>query len=399
MKLTLNTVERRISIILAMLLTCRMLGSFLLLPVFTIAVRDVPGVNSSVQAGVALGIYGLTQAVMQIPFGLASDRWGRKPIIVAGLLLFITGSILCALGINIYWIVIGRAIQGSGAISAVVTAWLSDCIRDEVHSTAMAIVGGFIGLAFALSMLLSPMLAGWLGLSGVFWTITWLGFAGLALALWVTPAVQLRLEPNRTEARYIYRVLVHYGLLKINSGVFFLHLIEAMLFIVLPESLTEISSLNESTIWKFYFPTITISLVLMLPIVLLTEKKSCHYNILKVMVVTLMITCSLLYWASKNICSTVILITIFFVALNVLETLQPTLVSRAIPTKFKGLALGFYNAFQSVGFFIGSVLGGWLTSFYENRVIFFTMFLMTTLWLSSSWALRALKNALYKSLD
>src|SRR5690606_28544246 len=179
--------ERRASAALAGPFACRMLGLLLLLPVFAVAARDLPGGDDPARVGLALGMYGLTQAFMQIPFGLASDRWGRRPVVLAGLALFVAGSVVCALAGDVFWITVGRAIQGSGAISAAVTAWLADATRDEVRTRAMAMVGGSIGLAFAASLVLAPVLVGWGGLPGLFWTIACLGLACIAVACWVVP--------------------------------------------------------------------------------------------------------------------------------------------------------------------------------------------------------------------
>src|SRR6185437_2430015 len=183
-RLALTSIERRASVALASLFACRMLGLFLLLTVFAVAARGLPGGDSPARVGLALGMYGQTQAFMQIPFGLASDRWGRRPVVVTGLLLFIAGSVVCARAPDVFWITIGRAIQGSGAISAAITAWLADATRDEVRARAMAMVGGSIGLSFAVSLIASPLLVGEWGLRGLFWVIAALGVASLALARW-----------------------------------------------------------------------------------------------------------------------------------------------------------------------------------------------------------------------
>ena len=178
----MTSFERRASLSLAALFMCRMLGLFLLLPVFAVAAKALPGGNDPARVGLALGMYGLTQAFMQIPFGLASDRWGRRPVVVMGLVLFVIGSVVCATSDDLFWITIGRAIQGSGAISAAVTAWLADATRDEVRTKAMAMIGASIGLTFAVSLVLAPVLVGWGGLTGLFWTIAALGVASLGVA-------------------------------------------------------------------------------------------------------------------------------------------------------------------------------------------------------------------------
>lgn len=172
---------------MAGLFAARMLGLFLLLPVFAVAAQGLAGGDDPARVGLALGMYGLTQAFMQIPFGLASDRWGRRPVVLFGLMLFVLGSVVCALSTDIYWVTLGRAIQGSGAISAAVTAWLADVTRPEVRTRAMAMVGGSIGLSFALALVLAPLIVGSAGLAGLFWTIALLGVVCIAVARFIIP--------------------------------------------------------------------------------------------------------------------------------------------------------------------------------------------------------------------
>src|SRR5690554_5491084 len=232
-KLSLNPSERRASVCLAGLFAARMLGLFLLLPVFAVAAQSLEGGIDPVQVGLALGMYGLTQAVMQIPFGMASDRVGRRPVVLFGLVLFIVGSVICALSESLFWVTIGRAVQGSGAISAAITAWLADSTRPEVRTRAMAMVGASIGLSFAVSLVLAPVLVGWGGLQGLFWVIAGLGGVAFAVAAWVVPVV-----PRDTHAPAqtgtALEVLGHGGLIRLNIGVFSLHLTQVALFVVVP---------------------------------------------------------------------------------------------------------------------------------------------------------------------
>lgn len=386
MKLKLTSAERRASATLAGLLACRMLGLFLLLPVFAVAARGLPGGDNPTRIGLALGIYGLTQAFMQIPFGLASDRWGRRPVVIAGLLLFIAGSVVCAQATDLYWITIGRAIQGAGAISAAVTAWLADCTRDEVRTRAMAIVGSSIGLSFAVSLVLAPMLVGWWGLSGLFWTIACLGFASLIVARWVVPVVPpLSVRPSAVRARHI---LTHGDLLRLDFGVFSLHLIQVALFIVVPATLLRRGGLDAHELWKVYLPVIVASFILMLPIVLIAEKRRAHRGALRAMIAGLIMVCALLPWASQGFYSLAVALTAFFIAFNVLEALQPSLVSRVAPPGFKGLALGFYNTAQAAGLFTGGALGGWLAAHAGTNTVFAAAAVLAALWLSFSWTMK-----------
>ena len=222
--LSLTPTERRASFALAGLFAARMLGLFLLLPVFAVAALSVSGGDDPARVGLALGMYGLTQACMQIPFGLASDRWGRRPVVLVGLFLFVLGSVICALSNDIFWITIGRAIQGSGAISAAITAWLADATRPEVRTRAMAMVGGSIGLSFALALVAAPLIVGAGGLAGLFWSIALLGVVCLAVARFVVPVVPLAAKP--VQPARAMQVFTHIDLLRLNFGVFCLHLIQ-----------------------------------------------------------------------------------------------------------------------------------------------------------------------------
>ncbi|OZI41568.1 MFS transporter [Bordetella genomosp. 4] len=388
-KLKLTPSERRASVALAGLFACRMLGLFLLLPVFAVAARGLPGGDDPMKVGLALGMYGLTQAFMQIPFGLASDRWGRRPVVIAGLVLFIIGSVVCAQAQDVFWITIGRAIQGAGAISAAVTAWLADATRDEVRTRAMAMVGGSIGLSFAVSLVLSPLLVGWWGLSGLFWTIACLGVASLAVARWVVPVVP------RTDARSMnnagpHAVLAHTDLLRLNFGVFVLHCTQVALFVVVPALLAHTGGLDTQALWKVYLPIIVVSFVLMVPVIFIAERRRAHRGALRAAVAGLIVVCALLPMASQGFYTLALVMTAFFVAFNVLEALQPSLVSRVAPAQYKGLALGFYNTAQAAGLFCGGALGGWLAAHVGTNAVFLGAAGLSVLWLAVTWALKPL---------
>lgn len=388
-KLKLTPSERRASVALAGLFACRMLGLFLLLPVFAVAARGLPGGDDPMKVGLALGMYGLTQAFMQIPFGLASDRWGRRPVVIAGLVLFIIGSIVCAQAQDVFWITIGRAIQGAGAISAAVTAWLADATRDEVRTRAMAMVGGSIGLSFAVSLVLSPLLVGWWGLSGLFWTIACLGVASLAVARWVVPVVP------RTDARSMnnagpHAVLAHTDLLRLNFGVFVLHCTQVALFVVVPALLAHTGGLDAQALWKVYLPIIVVSFILMVPVIFIAERRRAHRGALRAAVAGLIVVCALLPMASQGFYTLALVMTAFFVAFNVLEALQPSLVSRVAPAQYKGLALGFYNTAQAAGLFCGGALGGWLAAHVGTNAVFLGAAGLSVLWLAVTWALKPL---------
>lgn len=388
-KLQLTPSERQASFALAGLFACRMLGLFLLLPVFAVAARGLPGGDDPAKVGLAMGMYGLTQAILQIPFGLASDRWGRRPIVLLGLALFVIGSVLCALSPDVFWITVGRAIQGAGAISAAITAWIADATRDEVRTRAMAMVGGSIGLSFAVSLVVAPLLVGWWGLPGLFWTIACLGLASLAVARWVVPVVPRTGDRGIKTARPA-AVFLHPDLLRLNFGVFCLHLIQVSLFVVVPALLARIGGLDAHDLWKVYLPVILVSFVLMVPVVFVAEKRRAHRGALRGAVIGLILVLALMPWASGGFYPMVILLTGFFIVFNVLEALQPSLVSRVAPREYKGLALGFYNTSQAAGLFCGGALGGWLASHSGSSAVFAATSFLALAWLVVGWAMKPL---------
>ena len=381
--------ERRASAALAGLFACRMLGLFLLLPVFAVAAQSLQGGQNPARVGLALGMYGLTQAFMQIPFGLASDRWGRRPVVIAGLVLYVAGSVLCALSDDLFWVTVGRGIQGAGAISAAVTAWLADVTRAEVRTRAMAMVGGSIGLSFAAALILAPLLVGWGGLAGLFWTIACLGLACMAVAAWVVPVAPRDKPAMPAQPR---AVLSNKDLLRLNAGVFCLHAIQIALFVVMPGLLARLGGFAAADLWKVYLPVIGLSFVLMVPVVFVAEKHRAHRNALRGSVAGLVITCLLFVPASTSFLGLAAALTGFFVAFNVLEALQPSLVSRVAPPDLKGLALGFYNTAQAFGLFAGGAMGGWLASRGTDKV-FLSAALLAALWLAVTWGLRPLPES------
>lgn len=386
--LSLTPIERRASFALAGLFAARMLGLFLLLPVFAVAALGVVGGDDPARVGLALGMYGLTQACMQIPFGLASDRWGRRPVVLAGLLLFVLGSVICALSNDIFWITIGRAIQGSGAISAAITAWLADATRPEVRTRAMAMVGGSIGLSFALALVAAPLIVGAGGLSGLFWSIALLGVVCLAVARFVVPVVPL--APKPAQPARAMQVFTHVDLLRLNFGVFCLHLIQVAMFVVVPPLFIKLGGLSSAELWKVYLPVIFGSFIFMVPMIFVAEKKRAHRAMLRLAVAGLVVVFALLPWASQGFYLLAAGLTAFFVMFNVLEALQPSLVSRVAPPELKGLALGFYNTAQAAGLFLGGSLGGALVVWGGAATVFWAACALSALWLVVTWGLQPL---------
>jgi predicted MFS family arabinose efflux permease len=384
-RLALTPAERRASFSLAGLFAARMLGLFLLLPVFAVAAQSLQGGNYPAKVGLALGMYGLTQAFMQIPFGMASDKFGRRPVVLFGLILFVVGSVICAKSTTIEWVTIGRAIQGAGAISAAVTAWLADATRPEVRTRAMAMVGASIGLSFALSLVLSPLIVGFSGLSGLFWVIAALGVVAIGVTAFVIPVVP-RAEAGMSSARAL-DVLKNGGLFRLNVGVFCLHLTQVALFVVVPPLLLKLGHISTEGLWKVYLPVIFVSFLLMVPIIFVTEKRRSHTQTLRWAVLGLVLVGAGFALTAQAWWPLLICLTLFFVFFNVLEALQPSLVSRAAPPHLKGLALGLYNTAQAFGLFFGGVLGGWVSQHQGVQAVFWGLTAVSAVWLIATWGL------------
>ena len=377
-RLKLTSTERRASIMLALLFASRMLGLFLLTPVFAVAAQAIPGGNDAARVGFALGAYGLTQAFMQIPLGMASDRYGRRKVIVAGMVLFVVGGVICALAENVNWIIAGRIIQGLGAISAAITAWVADATRPEVRTRAMAMVGASIGLSFAASLVLSPMIVGAFGLSGLFWAISLLGFVCLLIGAFLVPAVPRGDKPIvQAKARDVLR---HTDLLRLNFGVFCLHFVLMAIFIVAPGMLSRLGGYDSANLWEVYLPVILLSFVLMVPAVFYTETRKAHKIALEIAVACLAAVLALMPLASHHFLTLVAMFVGFFIAFNILEALQPSLVSRVAPPDFKGLALGFYNTAQSLGVFAGAAIGGAMAAHGNETRVFLVSAALVFVW-------------------
>jgi MFS family permease len=351
--------ERRAGSVLAAIFGLRMLGLFLVLPVFTVLARDLPGGDDVMLVGLALGAYGLTQAFLQIPFGMASDRWGRKPVIVAGLLLFAAGSFIAAAAPDIHIMIFGRVLQGAGAISAAVTALAADLTREQHRTKVMAMIGASIGLVFALSLVIAPPLAAALGLSGLFVLIGVLALLAIVLLFSAVPQVLTFETPARPPFSV---VLFDARLARMNFGVFALHMMQTALWVVVPPALVA-AGLTAGEHWKIYLPAVLLSFAVMVPAIIAAERKGKMRPIYAGAVALLVVVQAGLALFGAGVWSTGLWLLLFFVAFNILEALQPSLISRLAPPAAKGAALGIYNTTQSLGLFLGGVLGGMLVKY------------------------------------
>lgn len=373
--------EIRASASLASIFALRMLGLFLILPVFSVHAKSLPGGNDVTLVGLALGIYGLTQAFGQIPYGIASDRYGRKRVIVIGLILFALGSFIAAGANDIVWVIVGRAIQGAGAISAAVTAFIADSTREQHRTKAMAMVGGSIGLTFAASMVLSPLLYRAVGMGGIFALTGILSVLAIFVVLYAVPAAPA-LPPGRASFR---EVLANVELMRLNYGVFALHVTQMAMFVVMPSALIRFGHVPLEQHWKIYLPVVLISFILMLPPIFVSEKHGKSKQVF-VGAISLLLLVQAGMWLTMSQGHAhwmwlIGLLLAFFIAFNILEASQPSLVSRIAPPSAKGAALGVYNTLQALGLFCGGALGGWLTQHEGAPSVFILGAGLTIVWL------------------
>ena len=374
----MSSLEVRASASLASIFALRMLGLFLILPVFAVHARGIPGGNDPAMVGLALGIYGLTQGVLQIPFGAASDRWGRKPVIVAGLLLFAAGSFIAAFAHDIYWTIVGRAIQGAGAISAAVTAFIADATREEHRTKAMAMVGASIGLTFALSLVGAPPIYAAIGMGGLFALTGVLAIAAIGVVLWVVPAAPARIHHDDPASSM--SVVLDPQLLRLNFGIFALHTVQMAMFVVVPVLLVERAQLPLPNHWWVYLPVVLVSFGLMMPPIIAAERRSRMRRLfLGAIGLLLAVQVGLVAWA-PSLAWIAGWLLLFFVGFNILEASLPSLVSRVAPSSAKGLALGIYNTTQAVGLFAGGALGGVVAARWGAQGVFACAAVIMALW-------------------
>ena len=375
----MTPVERRASASLASIFALRMLGLFLVLPVFALEARKYPGGDDPALLGLAMGIYGLTQGVLQLPYGMASDRFGRKRVIVLGLLVFALGSFWAAAAADLQGLLIGRSLQGAGAVSAAVTALLADLTRDEVRTKAMALVGASIGLMFAVSLVLAPALAARVGLSGLFAITGTLALLGIGVVVWGAPP-----EPTRhadAPRGRLLDVLRHGGLMRLNVGVFVLHAVQLAMWVAVPALLVQ-AGLPKAEHWQVYLPAVLGSFVLMGGMFALERRGHLKKVFLTAILLIALVQVGLLIVASgtPHLLALAALLFAFFCGFNVLEATQPSLVSRLAPPQVRGAAMGLYNTLQSLGFFVGGWAGGGLLKSWGSQALFLSCAVAMLLW-------------------
>jgi MFS family permease len=385
----MTALELRSSFSLASIFALRMLGLFLILPVFAIEATRYPGGDDAAMVGLTMGIYGLTQAMLQFLYGLASDRFGRKKVIVFGLLVFAAGSLMAAWAPTLTWLAIGRAVQGAGAVSAAVTALLADQTRDEVRTKSMAMVGASIGLMFAVSLIAAPVLAGWIGLVGIFSLTGVLALLGAVGTIWWVPAEPLK-HKNMPKGR-VADVLRSPALFRLNFGVFVLHAVQLAMWLALPAMLVQ-AGLSRDHHWQVYLPAVLGSFVVMGGSLFQLEKRGYLRAVFLTSIgLTALVLAAL--WSQVDAAPSVALLGgllfVFFYGFNVLEASQPSIVSRLAPPQSRGAAIGVYNTLQSLGFFAGGMGGGWLVKHLGASGLYAVCAGLMLLWLLVAWPMQA----------
>jgi len=389
----LNSIEKKAAFSLAAVFGLRMLGLFMILPVFAIYGEQLAG-YSPMWIGLAIGAYGLTQAMLQIPMGILSDKYGRKPIILIGLLIFLLGSVVAAMSDTIYGVVFGRALQGTGAIASAILALAADLSREEQRPKVMATIGMFIGLSFTIAMVIGPIVAKAFGLSGLFWFIAVLTIFAMLLIQFMVPHSVNKAPKGDSVAlpAQLKRLIRHPQLSRLNFGVFTLHMAMTACFITLPKQFVA-SGLMLEDHWQLYLPTLIGSFFFMVPFMIYAIKKQKEKQMLSASVLLLTLALFLLWYLPMSFTTLVVLVIMFFTAFNYLEASMPSILSRIAPAGVKGSVMGIYSSSQFLGAFTGGVLGGFIASDFGEQAIFLVMATISAVWLLVTLSMKPLKKS------
>ncbi len=384
----MNPTELRAALGLALVFALRLLGLFMVLPVFALYARDLADVTTT-RLGLALGVYGLTQALLQAPMGLLSDRLGRKPVIAAGMGVFVLGSVIAGAARDVDWVIIGRALQGAGAVGAATSALLADMTRDSQRTKAMALLGISIGLTFLLALVLGPLLQGSLGVPGMFYLSAGLGLVCLPLLyVWVPPAPLL---PTRLEGDVwadVRAVLSDPALLRLDAGIFIQHALLTALFVAVPIALHDTAGVEQAAHWKVYLPVLLVSLGGTIPLYLLGENWNRPQLALGTAIGLLALSQLGLFVFHSDVWGVGAMLVLFFAGFNLLEAMLPSLVSKAAPMQRRGTALGIFSSLQFLGIFCGGLLGGALLGHFGVQGIFAAGAALTLFWLGLAFLRR-----------
>jgi MFS family permease len=382
----MSAAELRAGASLAAVFGLRMLGLFLILPVFAVHAQHLSGGDNLTLVGIALGAYGLAQAMLQIPYGMASDRWGRKPLLVTGLLLFAAGSFLAASAHDIWMAIAGRGLQGAGAISAVVMALAADLTREQHRVKVMAMVGATIGFSFALSLVAAPALYHVIGMGGLFALTGVLAFVAIGVVVGLVPTAPKR-PPAAGGPGGLRLALRDAQLLRLNLGIFVLHMIQMAMFVVVPPLLVQ-AGMPLAAHWKVYLPVVLASFVLMVLQVWHADRRNAGRGVMLVAVAVLAAAEVGFSQAGARVVPLAFLLLAFFAAFNVLEALIPSLVSRIAPAHARGTAIGVYNTTQTLGLFCGGLAGGWIAQRFGPAAVFGVCAALALGWLAVAAGMR-----------
>ena len=364
----------------------------MIVPVFSIYAKELDGYSASL-AGVAIGIYGLTQAVFQIPLGMLSDKIGRKPVILAGLLVFMLGSIIAAYSDSLTGVIIGRAIQGAGAIASAVMALAADLTREENRIKIMAIIGVSIGISFSIAMVVGPIIHGWFSLSGIFWTTALLALTAIMIVIFLvpTPATHRFHRDTEIEPKWFRHAVRDTQLLRVDYGIFSLHLIFMAMLVVIPQMLSREGEMDVHHHWQIYLPVLVFSMLAIIPFIIVAEKKRKLKQVLTGAVIVLCLSQVGLYFLPQTLANLVFMLLLFFAAFNLLEAMLPSLVAKLAPAEHKGTAMGVYSTSQFLGIFAGASVGGWLLNHYGELSIFVFTAVVSLSWLGFTLTMRSPK--------
>lgn len=367
---------------LAAVFSVRLLGLFMIYPVFEAYAGGLSGANPYL-IGEALGIYGLTQGLLQIPFGLLSDRVGRKIMIVAGLVLFALGSAIAATSTSIGGVIVGRALQGAGAIGSVILALVADLTAEENRTKAMAMVGISIGASFMIALVAGPIAASFIGVPGIFWLMVALALIGIAITALAVPSPRRLVVHRDAEAvpALIGAVLRNGELLRLDIGIFTLHAMLTASFLVVPVLLREALGVSERGDWRVYLPVLLVSIVVMVPTIVAAEKYRRMKGVFVGAVAALTVSQAMLYAGGGNGVILIVALTVFFSAFNVMEASLPSLITKVAPPDAKGTAMGVYSSLQFLGIFAGGALGGWASQHGGSAAVFAVTGALALVWL------------------
>ncbi len=385
--------ERRATLSLGAIYATRMLGLFMILPVFAIYAEQLENVTPML-IGLAIGAYGLTQALFQVPLGMLSDRVGRKPVIVGGLLMFALGSVVAAISNSIYGVIAGRALQGAGAIAAAVMALAADLTREEHRTKVMAAIGLSIGMSFSLALVVGPILHHWFGVPAIFWLTAMFALTAIGIVLAIVPQpVTLRLHRDaQVMTSAIRQVLRDRQLLRLDFGVFVLHMVLTANFIVIPKLLRDGAGLIVGQHWMVYLPVLLISFALILPCIIVAERQGKLKQVLLGAIGLLAVGEFFFAFSSQGLATIIVTMLLFFTAFNLLEASLPSLVTKLTPPGIKGTSMGVFSSCQFLGAFAGGFLGGALLEFAGPEAIFLGSSVLIIVWLIFSSSMGNPKN-------